>query len=1153
MTIDFSWKPLLVLCGICVGAGCSRVDGSPRDRAGIPPADGHLFTQLPAAYTGVSFENRLTATNEFNVFTYRNFYNGGGVAAADLTGDGLPELVLTSNQAGSRLYLNLGKFRFRDITKDAGIKFKGSGAWATGVTIADVNGDGLLDIYVCYAGNGAPERRANELYVNQGVGTDSVPHFREMAGEYGIADQGYSTQAVFFDYDGDGKLDLFILNNSPRAVSSFAIENTRATRSQFGGHKLYHNVGGHFVDVTKSAGIYDAEMGFGLGAVASDVNGDGWPDLYVANDFFEKDYLYINNRDGTFTESIDERMRSISYSSMGMDIADIDNDGRPDIYTTDMLPEDHTRLQSTTTFESWAQYRTKVTNGFHHQFTRNMLQVNNGDGTFSDVGQMTGIARTDWSWGALIADFDLDGYKDIFVTNGIAKDVTSQDYLALLAEQRAAHQIVRDKNVDYLRLVNAAPSTKLPNYAFRNNGNLTFSNESAAWGLNTPAFSSGSAYADLDGDGALDLIVNNVDDTAFIYRNNARSVARNRYLQVKLEGDAPNRFAIGARVALYAGAHLFVQELMPTRGFQSSVDYILTFGLGARNSVDSLVVQWPVSRAPADTRVSALRQVAANQRVVVRESESVKGQPAAAARPPVLMTDVTNDIAIPFVHRENEFVDFDREPLMPKLLSTEGPFMAVADVNGDGLDDLFIGGAKGQPGKVLIHQRDGRFVSVSETEFAKDSVSEDMGAVFFDANGDSFPDLYVVSGGNEYSEGASALQDRLYLNDGRGNFRKAEDALPIERTSGSRVAAADFDGDGHIDLFVGGRVVPWRYGQDPPSMLLRNDGRGHFVDATDKVAPELRHVGMVTDAVWRDIDGDGRLDLVLVGEWMPITIFKNMPSGKLQRLSVRGLEKSNGWWNRIVAGDFTGHGRVDFIVGNMGLNARLQASTAEPTTMYVGDFAGNGFVQQLITTYSQGAAYPVAMRDELINAVPRLRERLPTYASYAKKTVTDIFSAQELASTSVKNAYTFATSLVRNNGDGSFTVVPLPAEAQRAPVYGILAADVDGDGHVDLLLAGNFDGMPPELGGRMHASDGLLLRGDGTGNFTPVERARSGFVVPGETRDIQRVKTGGKGTGGDLYVVARNNDRPLVFQVSKTPASRSIATRPLRGVRASSF
>jgi hypothetical protein len=578
------------------------------------------------------------------------------------------------------------------------------------------------------------------------------------------------------------------------------------------------------------------------------------------------------------------------------------------------------------------------------------------------------------------------------------------------------------------------------------------------------------------------------------------------------------------------------QELEPTRGFQSSSDYVLTFGIGERDTVRSITVEWP------DGRVSALANVAANQRVIVKQSESMAAKPASRSRdsgPRRLLTDVTDSTPIDFVHHENAFVDFDREPLMPKLVSTEGPFMAVADVNGDGLDDIFIGGAKNQPGKLLIQQRDGRFVSSSEKEFANDSISEDLGAVFFDANGDGRPDLYVVSGGNEFSEGAPALQDRLYLNDGGGKFHKAEGFLPAETNSGSRVAAADYDGDGKIDLFVGGRVVPWRYGADPPSMLLHNDGHGHFTDVTDSVAPGLRHVGMVTDAVWRDVDGDGRPDLIIVGEWMPITIFKNMPSGKLERLNVRGLEKSNGWWNRIIAGDFTGHGRVDFIVGNMGLNGRLRASATEPTTMYVGDFAGTGQVEQIITTYTNGVSYPIAMRDELIRAIPSLAPRFPTYASYAEKKVTDILSPTDLSRAVVKNVFTFATSLVRNNGDGSFTVIPLPTEAQFAPVYGILASDVDGDGHTDLLLGGNFDGVQPELG-RMSASYGLLLRGDGKGNFTPVPGRSSGFVVPGQTRDIQRIRT----ARGDLYVVARNNDRPLLFgRMRDSTAARPRAAR----------
>ncbi|HXG98620.1 MAG TPA: VCBS repeat-containing protein [Gemmatimonadales bacterium] len=1088
---------LFLLATTLVIPGCRR---SP------PPPP--LFEAVTPEASGITFANTLSQDSLLNIVNYLYYYNGGGVAVGDIDGDGLLDLYFTSNLGRNRLYRNLGHFRFEDITDRAGVA--DSVGWKSGVTMADVNGDGRLDIYVSGVNYLGIQGR-NVLYINNGDGT-----FTDRTAEYGLDFAGFSTQAAFFDYDGDGDLDMYLLNSSTFSELAAAHGTTRV-RNPKAGDRLYRNDHGHFVDVSAAAGIYGGVEGFGLGVVISDVNLDGCPDIYIANDFPEDDFLYLNGCHGTFTESIAQVTGHTSKFSMGVDAADFNNDGRPDIAVLDMLPDSEPIRKTAQTAESYELFNQYRHAGYHYQYVRNTLQLNRGvvgKLRFSEIGLLAGIAATDWSWAPLFADFDNDGRKDLFVTTGIYRRPNDLDYIASYDSVPAGVQ------PPVGRLLAKMPHVPTPNHLFRNNGDLTFTDMAAGWGLATPGFSNGAVYADLDNDGALDLVVNRLNAPAAVYRNRARDLdsASHHYLTVTLRGSGANTAGIGARVMITAGGSHQLVEVMPTRGFESAVDPRPHFGLGTTSRVDSLTVIWP------DRRSQTLTNVAADRMITLSQTDARSQPPLRPSAHPPLFSDVTDRVPISFKHQENTFFDFGREPLMPHLLSTEGPALAVGDVTGDGREDIYAGGAKWQAGELFTQGADGRFHALAEPAFRADSLHEDVDAAFFDADGDGDLDLYVVSGGNEFWEG-EPLHDRLYLNDGRGNFSRAP--LPDFAHNGSCVVPGDFDGDGDIDLFVGSRVVAREYGVTPRSYLLENDGHGHFRDVTREKASGLDSVGMVTRAVWVDYDGDGKLDLIVVGEWMPVRVFHQENGRFVDRSTQAGFAHTNGWWTSIQAADLNGDGHPDLILGNFGTNSMIRASPQEPARAFVGDFFNTGTLAQILTSYRHGVSYPFAGRDELLRAMPALRTRFPTYASFGASRIQDFIPKEELKKARVLEADTLASMIALNRGDGTFALRALPAEAQFAPIYASLAADVDGDGNVDLIIAGNFSGVTPAEG-RYDASYGLLLQGDGRGAFTAVDMDRSGLALDGQVRHMAFLKRGG---GGRLIVVAKNDDRLQLEQV----------------------
>lgn len=1069
-----------------------------------------LFQQLTAEQTGIDFENTLSYDRDFNIYSYRNFYNGGGVALGDVDNDGLTDIYLTGNMVANRLYLNRGDFQFEEVSETAGVG--GEKAWSTGVAMADVNADGWLDIYVCNSGGIEDDDKQNELFINNQDGT-----FSERAVEYGIADQGLSTHGVFFDYDKDGDLDLYLLNNSFRAIGSFNLQrNERYERDSIGGDKLYENVGGKFEDVSEEAGIYGSIIGFGLGVTVGDVNLDGWQDIYVSNDFFERDYLYVNQQNGTFKEVLTEQMNSISVASMGADMADLNNDLYPEIFVTEMLPEKDKDIKQKTTFESWDRYQNNLANDYYHQFTRNTLQLNNGDGTFSEIGRLAGVEATDWSWGALICDLDNDGLRDIFVANGIYQNLTDQDYIDFIANAETKRMIITREGVNFKALIDSIPINPVPNYAFQNQGDLQFDNKAEQWGLGTIGNSNGAAYGDLDNDGDLDLVVNNVNMPAGIYRNESTK----NYLQFDLKGESNNTFAVGTRITIRYGDTLQTSEHMPMRGFQSSMDYLVHFGLNETTIIDEVQIDW------INGKQTILTDVAANQRLTVSQTDAHNTTSSSLfannTAETTLFQNVTNEYEIDFRHQENQFSDFDRERLIYHMLSTSGPKTDVADVNGDGRDDFYVCGAKDSSGKLFLQQSNGSFKANNISLFEENKLAEETDCLFFDADNDGDQDLYVAAGGNELPNSSSGLTDHLYLNDGNGNFILSDQILPtFNYESTSCVRAADFDQDGDQDLFVGVRLRPFLYGVPVNGYLLENDGQGNFKNVSNSIAPELKELGMITDAQWTDTDGDGDEDLVIVGEWMPITFLMN-DNGQFKRSVQTAI---NGWWNCLQTGDFNNDGQADFLVGNHGLNSRFRASTEQPLKMFVNDYDQNGSAEQIIARYEDGELLPFVRRHDLVMQLPSMKKRYLKYRNYVGQTMTDVFSPEQLENALELEVENLSSGVLLSSATG-YEFRALPRAAQVSPIYGIQLNDFNKDGHLDALVGGNFYRAKPEVG-RYDASYGLLLEGNGKGDFQAVMPKNSGFQVSGEVRDLEMITIQGE----PHILVARNDDALMVFKM----------------------
>lgn len=1076
-----------------------------------------LFTSLPASATGIHFSNRITENDSVNILDNEYVYNGGGVAIADFNHDQLPDLYFTGNMVSNRLYLNKGDMKFEDVTVVS--KVDGKQKWCSGVTVVDINNDSLPDIYVSATSSRSAEKRANLLYVNTGNDANGIPIFREMAAEYGIADSTHTTNAVFFDYDLDGDLDLYILANEiaanrfpntyhPKITDGTAPGTDRLYRNDWS-DSLQHAV---FTNVSSEAGI--TIEGFGLGVHISDINQDGWPDVYVTNDYISDDILYINNRNGTFTNMAQQYFKHTSFSAMGNDIADINNDGLQDIIAVDMLPEDNFRKKMMLNPNNYSSYINTREFKYGYQYVRNTLQLNRGylpandsskQPLFADIAWYSNIAATDWSWAPLVADFDNDGDRDIIITNGFPKDVTDRDFITY----RSNTKNYAPKSI----LLSEIPAVKLKNYAFRNNGDLTFSKVTDDWGITEPSFANGGAYGDLDNDGDLDYVVNNINDSASVFRNNLIQATETNahYLRISLKGEGMNRQGLGAFVTItYGNNKKQVHEHTPYRGYLSTMENTIHFGLGADSIINSISIRW------SGGKEQVLHNVKANQTIVVSKHPDAAFAVNDTLRQQAVFVDVTDANGLMYLHQEKDFVDFNIQKLLPHKFSQYGPALAVGDINGDGLDDLFAGGSYGNSGRFFLQQKNGSFKSgdlmASATMSSKQQ--EDAGVLLFDADGDQDLDLYIASGGFENQMGSENYRDRFYVNDGKGNFKLDPAAVPAFNESKSCVRAADFDQDGDLDLFVGGRVVPGKYPAPLASVILRNESGKEgcrFVDVTKQVAPDLIDIGLVCDMLWTDYDNDGWTDIVLAGEWMPISFLKNNKGRFTNATAGSGIANYIGWWNSLVAGDFDNDGDIDYVAGNMGLNSFYKADSSRPARIYAADYNGDGAYDAIPSLYlpdteNKLREFPIFGRDDMIRQMLGFRARFPNYKLYASSPIEKVLTPDEIKKSLQLKANHFASSYLKNNGNGRFEISALPVQAQLSSVFAMYAMDVDSDAYLDLIITGNDFGTEIATG-RYDALNGLLLKGDGKGNFNAMETAESGFYVPGDGKALVAMYT----------------------------------------------